>query len=321
MEALVTGGAGFIGRHLVELLVKKGHKVTIIDNLSNGRIENIMEFLESGKIKFIEADLSEPSSLHDLGSFDLIFHLAAQVIVQESIDNPPTSFKDNILSTYNILEFFRTKSKHATMVVVGTCMVYDTAGDSKISETHPLKPASPYAGSKIAAEEMALGYGFGLGLDVRIARPFNTYGPYQKSNHEGGVVNIFCKRFLEGKDLLIYGDGTQTRDLMYVKDTAEFIYKVGITDGLNGQTINGGTGRDISIKDLALLIAKDPNKIQFVPHHHPQSEIMRLVCDNTKAIKLLNWEPKYSLEEGIQETINFLKSFNEQEQLEPHKQT
>ncbi|GAH49256.1 unnamed protein product, partial [marine sediment metagenome] len=140
---------------------------------------------------------------------------------------------------------------------------------------------------------------YGLGLPVVILRPFNTYGPFQKTDMEGGVVSIFVKRKLNNQKLLVYGDGTQTRDLLYVEDCAEFIIKASECEKCVGEIINAGTGRDISMNDLAMLIVGDENSIEHIEHHHPQSEIMKLICNSSKAKKLLNWEPKISLKEGI----------------------
>lgn len=190
-------------------------------------------------------------------------------------------------------------------------MVYDMALASEaIDEEHSVMPMSPYAASKLAAENMALSYYHGCGLPLTILRPFNTYGPLQKVNMEGGVVSIFIQRNLENKVLKVFGDGTQTRDLLYVEDCADFIVKAAFSDKLNGEILNAGFGEDISINDLALMIAKDPKKIVHVEHHHPQSEIQRLVCDYSKAKALLGWAPKTSIEEGIKKTEEWLKEMD-----------
>jgi len=237
---------------------------------------------------------------------DTCIHLAAQINVQESIDHPERAFENNVTGTYNVLEECR---KHDTkLVLVGTCMVYDAAISKQINEEHPVKPASPYASSKLAAEELAISYFHSYGLPVVITRPFNTYGPYQKSNLEGGVVSIFIKRNLERKPLLVFGDGKQTRDLLYVEDCADFIVEATNNKAVVGEVINAGSGKDISINDLALLICKDKNKIKHVPHPHPQSEIRRLVCDYSKAKKILGWKPQTSLREGIKKTTQWLAS-------------
>ncbi|MCJ7720068.1 MAG: GDP-mannose 4,6-dehydratase, partial [Candidatus Hadarchaeum sp.] len=194
------------------------------------------------------------------------------------------------------------------LVLVGTCMVYDAAISKPINENHPLKPASPYASSKLAAEELAMSYFHSYGLPVVITRPFNSYGPFQKSNLEGGVVSIFIKESIGRKLLLVFGDGKQTRDLLYVEDCADFIVKATNSKAVVGEVINAGSGKDISINDLALMICNDKSKIKHVSHPHPQSEIRKLVCNYSKAKKILGWKPKTSLREGIKRTTQWLAS-------------
>lgn len=194
---------------------------------------------------------------------------------------------------------------------MSTCMVYDRCMDETgITEEHPIKPASPYAGSKIAGENMVLSYYFAYGLPTVVIRPFNTYGPFQKTGGEGGVVAIFLKKKLNGETLNIYGEGTQTRDLLFVEDCARFVVEAGYSDAVNGHIVNAGLGRDISINDLAMLIVQDEKRIQHVEHIHPQSEIQKLLCNYEKATKLLGWEPKVSLEEGIRRTEEWIASTN-----------
>jgi nucleoside-diphosphate-sugar epimerase len=188
-------------------------------------------------------------------------------------------------------------------------MVYDLANSSTaINEQHLVKPVSPYAGSKLAAEELAVSYYHGYGLPVVICRPFNTYGPFQKSDMEGGVVSIFIKRNLKGKNLEIFGDGIQTRDLLYVEDCADFILRASFVEEAIGQVFNAGTGKDVSVNDLALLVCKDKKRIKYLPHHHPQSEIAKLCCDYSKAQSLLGWNPRISLQEGISRTEEWIRS-------------
>lgn len=310
MTILITGGAGFIGRWVVRDLLNRKISVVILDNLSNGRLENISEFEDDVNLnEVIIGDITDKEMIGNLFKkyqFEKCIHLAAQINVQESLDHPERSFNNNIIGTYNILE--ECTKYRSKLILIGTCMVYDLANSQKpISETHDTKPASPYAGSKLAAEEIALSYYYGFKLPVVILRPFNVYGPFQKTNMEGGVVSIFVKRKLQNKNLMIYGDGTQTRDLMYVEDCADFIVKSVNSTQCVGQIINGGTGKDISINNLAQLIIKNKEMIEHVPHHHPQSEIMKLVCNNSKAKELLGWEPKISLEEGINKLELWLK--------------
>ena len=311
MNVLVTGGAGFIGRWVVKELLEKGENVTVLDDLSNGSVNNLEEFKDSEQYKgLIEGDILDKKLLFGLfqqNEFKLCVHCAAQINVQESLENPDKSFTINTFGTHNILECARrTKTK---VVLVGTCMVYDVAGATKpISEEHPLMPSSPYAGSKLAAENLAYSYYKGLGHPVVILRPFNTYGPYQKANMEGGVVSIFVQKMLNGEVLNIFGTGEQTRDLLYVEDCADFIVRAAYSEDAVGQVINAGTGNDISINALAKLIAEDESRIKHVDHHHPQSEIQKLVCDYSKAKRILGWEPATSLEEGIEKLETWLRS-------------
>lgn len=302
---LVTGGAGFIGRWIVKRLLDERKDVCVLDDLSNGRAENIEEFRDNPKFEFILGDVRNKEILENLfKDVDICIHAAAAINVQESIDNPQKYYDVNVNGTFNILE--EARKRDVKVVLIGTCMVYDLTSSKAISEEHPLNPKSPYAGSKLAAENLALSYFHAYGLPVVITRPFNTYGPYQKSNMEGGVVSIFIRSLLEGKILNVFGDGTQTRDLLYVEDCAEFIVKASFNKKAIGETINAGYGKDIAIKDLALLICKDVERIRYVKHHHPQSEIPKLLCDYTKAKKLLGWEPKTSLEGGVEKTKEWI---------------
>ncbi len=310
MVILVTGGAGFIGRWVVKELLAKNYDVVIIDNLSNGRLANINEFQNLPNLKeVIIDDITNMEVIIELFlkyNFHMCIHLAAQINVQESLEFPEKSFKHNVIGTYNILESAR--NHNTKVILIGTCMVYDLVGSYKaISETHRTKPTSPYAGSKLAAEELALSYYYGFNLPVIILRPFNTYGPFQKTNMEGGVVSIFVKNKIENKTLYIFGDGTQTRDLLYVEDCAEFIINAAESEDAVGEVINAGTGRDISINDLAMLIIKNKSLIKHIKHHHPQSEIMKLACDNRKVKRLLNWDPHITLEEGILKLENWIR--------------
>lgn len=283
------------------------HKVIVLDNLSNGSLENIRDFQEKSNVSFLNVDVRNVESVRlAFKNVDLCIHLAAQVNVQESLDFPERAFSNNVIGSYNVLE--ECRKNDAGLVLIGTCMVYDLTLSGAINENYSVKPKSPYAGSKVAAEHLALSYFHSYNLPVTVVRPFNTYGPFQKSNMEGGVVNIFIQNYLDGADLLVYGNGEQTRDLLYAEDCADFIVQAAFCKAAVGEVLNGGTGHDIRIKDLALMISKDSRRIKYITHHHPQSEIPKLVCDFSKAKALLGWNPHISLEEGISLTMNWLKN-------------
>ncbi|GGH33107.1 dTDP-glucose 4,6-dehydratase [Paenibacillus segetis] len=311
MNILLTGGAGFIGRWVAKRLLDEGHQLWILDDLSNGREANIEEFKTHPDLQqFIKGTILDEAlmtSLFDEHKFEICYHLGASINVQDSIDDPKTTFDNDTVGTFIVLEQCR---KHNTKVVfMSTCMVYDRCNDEGgITELHPTKPASPYAGAKVAAENMVLSYYYAYNLPTVVIRPFNTYGPFQKTGGEGGVVAIFIKNHLSGKDLNIYGEGTQTRDLLYVEDCARFVVSAGFSDTVNGEIVNAGLGRDISINELALQITGDSLRIKHVEHIHPQSEIQKLLCNSTKAKRLLHWEPEVTLEEGIARTTEWIKS-------------
>lgn len=310
MNILLTGGAGFIGRWVAKRLLDEGHQLWILDDLSNGRESNLDEFWDHPNFKaFIKGTILDEellSNLFEENRFSICYHLGASINVQDSIDDPRTTFNNDTVGTFYILEQCR---KYNTKVVfMSTCMVYDRCMDeSGISELHPTKPASPYAGAKVAAENMVLSYYHAYGLPTVVIRPFNTYGPFQKTGGEGGVVAIFLKNDLDGKMLNIYGEGTQTRDLLYVEDCARFVVAAGFNSAVDGEIVNAGLGEDISVNELALLIVGSSERIKHVPHIHPQSEIQKLLCNSTKAEELLGWKPEVTLRQGIEKTREWIR--------------
>ncbi|MBZ0271649.1 GDP-mannose 4,6-dehydratase [bacterium] len=311
---LVTGAAGFIGRWVVRHLLREtdgGAPIVGLDDLSNGSRENLAEFEHEPRLhEFIEADIRDIDTLTRLFAkhrFGAVFHLAARINVQESIDDPRRTFETDVTATFELLELARAVGSR--VVMVSTCMVYERSlRETGIREDDPVKPASPYAAAKLAGEHLALGHFHAYGLPVAVLRPFNTYGPYQKSSGEGGVVAIFCERALAGEPLSIYGDGTQTRDFLYVTDCARFIVEAGMHPAATGRVLNAGLGEDISINDLARLVGGPGASIEHVAHIHPQSEIMKLRCDRSLARELVGWEPRVGLAEGIRATRDWIAS-------------
>jgi len=341
VKFLVTGGAGFIGRWTVHgLLAKTSATIVVLDDFSNSTKSNLSEFEKESRLQVLSGSVNDPIVLSKVweghGPFDVVYHLAASIRVQDSIDDPRTTYNNDVSGTFEVLECCRRQYFEANGLKIGapfhitsvdqqlqirlprfvfmsTCMVYDRATDpSGIDESHPTRPISPYGASKIAAENLVLSYYFSYKLPTKVIRPFNTYGPFQKSNMEGGVVPIFIARDLNRQPLQIKGDGKQTRDLLYVEDCARFVVEAGLTDKADGEIMNAGLGSDISIVQLASLIA-DPKSggngvpINHVTHDHPQAEIPKLLCNNSKAKRLLNWTPGISLVEGIQRTREWIR--------------
>ena len=323
---LVTGGAGFIGRWLVKELLDDGNNVVILDNLSNGDILNIEEFRENKNLKFIKGDIQDNDILAEVfkDKFDIIYHLASSISVQKSIDNPVSTFYNDTIGTLNILEWAKKqmfggnskmngdgwsiKSKESLypckVIFMSSCMVYDECDKvTGIDELAKVKGVSPFEASKLAAENLVLSYYNTYKLPTVVIRCFNTYGPYQKN---GGVMAAFINSVDKNNDINIYGSGKQTRDLLYVKDCVRLVKMAGDSEGVNGEIINVGTGVDISINELAKVISKNKVKINHIKHLHPQAENMKLLCDYSKAKKLLNWKPIYTIEVGVKETTEWI---------------
>jgi UDP-glucose 4-epimerase len=301
VKVLVTGAAGFIGRWLVGELLARGHTVLPIDSLVTGDVTNLDDFAgQAGMLPFEQGDVRDPAACRRwMDGVDAVAHLAASISVQDSIDDPATTFENDVVGTFNILEAARASGPR--VLFMSTCMVYDGGSTPEgIAETHPTKPASPYAASKLAGEALTLSYFHAYGLPTTVVRPFNTYGPFQRSVGEGGVVAIFTRLSLEERQLRIYGDGTQTRDLLYATDCARFVCDALLSEPATGRILNAGTGADVTVNALAAAIEPDPSRIIHVEHIHPQSEIPVLRCDPRQARRVLGWRPEVTLDDGLQ---------------------
>ena len=306
--AVVTGGAGFIGRWVVKRLLELGKPVLVVDDLSSGSASNLSEFEgQEGYLGLCRLPVHDrPALVAALPKdADVIFHLAARINVQASIDNPRDTFERDVVGTFGVLEWAR--EQRVKVVLMSTCMVYAPSPGSPMTEHHPVLPASPYAACKLSCEHLALSYHKAYHLPVTVLRPFNTYGPFQRSDGEGGVVSIFLRRRLAGAPLVVFGDGAQTRDLLYVEDCASFVVSAGLSAQADGQVLNAGTGTDISILALARLIGGGEVPVVLTPHPHPQAEIPRLICDPSRARDILGWRPKVELAEGLERTRNWIR--------------
>ena len=306
-RAVVTGGAGFIGRATVEMLLGDGWSVVVLDDLSSGSESNL-DGLDGENLDFVEGTIEDPEAVARAfaGRPGLCMHLAARINVQQSIDDPVGTYRPDVVGTLNVLE--ASRATRSTFLFMSSCMVYAPAGGKAIAEDHPVRPASPYAASKLAGETLTIAYGHAYDHPVVVVRPFNTYGPYQRADGEGGVVAIFCDRALAEEPIAVFGDGTQTRDLLYVEDCAEFLLRAAAATETRGMLLNAGTGRDVSINELAGIVGGPDAEIQHVAHPHPQAEIARLVCDASLATRALGWKPAISLEDGIARTKEWLRT-------------
>lgn len=310
MKVLVTGSEGFIGSHLVEALVEKGFKVKAFVRYN---FKNDWGWLEKSKyLKYIEiytGDIRDFDSVYDaIKGVDIVFHLAALISIPYSYISPLAYVKTNIEGTYNVLEASR-KLGVQRVVHTSTSEVYGTAQYVPIDENHPYNPQSPYAASKAAADHLVLSYYRSFGLPVTIVRLFSTYGPRQSAR---AIIPTIISQLLSGKRQIRLGNLKPTRDLNYVKDTVNGFLTVGLHEKSLGDVFNLGTGNEISVGDLAKLIMKligtEAEIIVDKERLRPEkSEVERLVANAEKARRLTGWEPKYTLEDGLKETIEWIK--------------
>ncbi|TRO47900.1 NAD-dependent epimerase/dehydratase family protein [Candidatus Bathyarchaeota archaeon] len=307
---LITGGAGFIGSHLAEDLVKSGYSVKIIDDFSTGNVNNILGLFNYKNFKMIRGSITDKELLTKaVSNVDAIFHLAAQIHVDRSIIEPSYTFKVNTLGTLNILDA-ALENDVEPVVYASTSEVYGSAKYVPMDEDHPLNPASPYAASKAAADRLCFSYYNTYKLPVVIVRCFNTYGPRQKDSGYAAAIPKFIKRALAGLPAVIYGDGKQTRDYMYVRDTVS-AYKLILKSYENvlGKAINFGTGKEISILELAKTISQLAGNKSTPIHAAPRAgEVTRLCADMKLAEKTLGFTPEYSIKKGLEEFINWYRA-------------
>jgi UDP-glucose 4-epimerase len=311
MKILVTGAAGFLGSHIAEKYVQGGHIVYALDNLMNGNLNNIRTLLHKKNFKFIHDDIRRDEMYHKLPSdLDAIIHLAAQIHVDRSIVNPEETFKINVDGTLKLLEFSRMndvkKILHAS-----TSEVYGTAEYAPMDECHPLSAKHPYGVSKIAADRLCYTYNETYDLGVDIVRCFNLFGSRQKDTGYGGVIAIFINRLLQNKPPIIYGDGEQTRDYMFVEDAVNAYDKVLMAKGNPGKNgINFGSGKEISINEIARLIIKNSHKELKPIHVEPRPvEVQRLFADITKAKNLLGFVPAVDFEKGLASLMDWYENY------------
>ncbi len=235
---------------------------------------------------------------------ETIFHLAADAYVPNSFNHPREGMESNLWGTINVLEACRTLNKLKAVVCTSSSEIYGTAQYAPIDENHPLNPSSPYAASKVAADRAAYSYFNTYHLPVAIIRPFNTFGP----RHTYDVIPKFIRLAKNGEPLTVHGKGLQTRDFTYVEDMVEAFLLMGSHPKALGQSVNFGTGRDVTIKKTAELVKSfvgSDSPIVYTPQR--TAEVHRLICDNRLAKKLFNWKPKFSFEEGLKKNIEWAR--------------
>lgn len=312
-RVLVTGGGGFIGSHLVERLVQLGAQTRALVRYNSAGSWGWLDHSEAkDDVEVILGDLRDQDSLERaVRGSDVVFHLAALIAIPYSYHAPMSYVRTNVEGTLNVLQS-AIRNDVGLVVHTSTSEVYGTAKSVPITEDHPLQGQSPYSASKIGADKIAESFFLSFGLPVVTIRPFNTYGPRQSAR---AVIPTIVSQAL-AEPAIRLGNLEPTRDLNYVADTVEGFIKAAETPQAGGQVINLGTGREISIGDVATtilrMLGKDLPILTDNERVRPDnSEVDRLCADNSRARAILGWESRYTLEEGLGRTIEWIKENNE----------
>jgi NAD dependent epimerase/dehydratase len=311
-KLLITGACGFIGSHLTEMCVEQGYSVTAFDRYNS---ENHWGWLENSKykseIQVILGDIRDYDSvLKASKNIDAVMHLAALIGIPYSYDSPLAYIRTNIEGTYNILQASREREID-NILITSTSETYGSAQTKAIDENHPKVGQSPYSATKIAADQLAISFHRSFNMPIKIVRPFNTYGPRQSSR---AIIPNITSQLLHSNKLKL-GNLEPTRDFTYVTDTCSAFLEILDCPKLIGQEVNIGMNEEISIEQLAYKIARILGKEfeiegQELRKRPSSSEVERLNCDNKKILELTNWNPKYNLDSGLSETIEWLKDYS-----------
>lgn len=307
---LVTGADGFIGSHLAELLVTEGFKVRALCQYNSFSSWGWLDQSPlKGDMEIVLGDVRDPSQMRSLaGGVDIIFHLAALIAIPYSYQAPSSYVDTNIHGTLNVLQAAR-EAGVSRIVQTSTSEVYGTARYAPIDEKHPLQAQSPYSATKIGSDALAFSYFSSFDLPVVIARPFNTFGPRQSAR---AVIPTVLTQLLTGQRRIKLGNLTPTRDFNFVLDTCAGFLALAKCDAAIGKTVNIGSGREISIGDTVKMIARlmqvdieiESDEQRLRPNH---SEVERLLCDNTLIHQLTGFKPRFTLEEGLARTLEWLR--------------
>ncbi|MBA4283786.1 MAG: NAD-dependent dehydratase [Candidatus Puniceispirillum sp.] len=312
-KVLVTGAGGFIGSHLTEELVKAGAEVTALVHYNSNSYTANLRFLQKEilfSIKIVFGDIQDGFMMNQLSEGkDIVFHLAALIGIPYSYVAPAAYVAANITGTLNMLEAARTH-RVGKLLVTSTSETYGTALYAPIDEKHPMQGQSPYSATKIGADKISESYYLSFGLPVCIFRPFNTFGPRQSTR---AVIPTIISQVLSDSPEIRLGSLDPVRDMLFVKDTARGYMLAGLAENTNGEVVSVGTGRGVTIGEIVNMVQQicGTNKpvIEENQRIRPEkSEVMKLICDYSRAKNLLKWEPLYTLESGLTEVIEFMKA-------------
>ena len=306
-KAIVTGGAGFIGSHLIESLLDEGLEVISIDDYSTGKEENLRHLENNTKLKIVKCDVTDYSELKKyFEGVDIVFHEAASKKTI-CLKDPRRDLQVNGAGTFNILELSRD-FKVKKVVHASTGSVYGEPIIFPQNEEHPLRPNSYYGVSKLSGDRYARAFVDLYNLDVTILRYFHVYGPRQEYNDFGGVIPIFCRKLLQNESPIIHGDGSQQRSFTYVDDIVNINKLVAITDGTKGEIYNCPSGISVTIEEIALNIRKELNKenLEIIHDDWTIGDIKYFELDNKK-VKALGYPSFVDFDKGLKETIDWMK--------------
>ncbi|MFL6144089.1 MAG: NAD-dependent epimerase/dehydratase family protein [Labedaea sp.] len=309
MRALVTGGAGFIGSILVDRLVRDGHEVVVVDDLRRGRRENL-DGVPGSRVELHEIDVRAPeiAALVAGARPEVVFHLAAQIDVRLSVADPLLDVSQNVLATVNLAEAARRARVRKIVFASSGGSIYGTPDRLPVTESVPVNPKSPYAASKVAAEVYLNTYRELYGLDCTHLALANVYGPTRDPYGEAGVVAIFANALLTGQPTTVFGDGTNTRDYVYVSDVVDaFVAASGERGG--GRRYNIGTGRQTSDRELHTLVAKAAG-VADQPRAAPArfGDLRRSMLDSSAARAELGWRPRVDIAAGVRRTVEHFRA-------------
>ncbi|MDZ7372415.1 MAG: SDR family NAD(P)-dependent oxidoreductase [candidate division KSB1 bacterium] len=310
-RVLVTGAGGFIGSHLTEALLREGAEVRAFLRYNSRNTRGLLEELPEGDLREIEiifGDLKDPAAVNRaVKGVEVVFHLGALIAIPYSYLNPTDFVQTNVLGTLNVLNSCLEYGV-ARLICTSTSEVYGTLRYAPMDEDHPLDARSPYAASKVGADQLALSYHRAFGLPVTILRPFNTYGPRQSLR---AVIPTILVQALRS-EVVYLGALHPTRDFNYVTDIVDAFLRAATAPGIEGEIVHVGTGREVSVRELCEAVGRVLGvKVKVVQDQRrlrpAESEVLRLVCNPAKARKLLGWEPRVSLEEGLARTARWIQ--------------
>ncbi|GAB4903140.1 UDP-glucose 4-epimerase [Mycobacterium avium subsp. hominissuis] len=310
MRALVTGAAGFIGSTLVDRLLADGHTVVGLDNFASGRASNLEHLVGNPAHVFVEADIvtADLEAILDEHRPEVVFHLAAQIDVRHSVADPQFDASVNVIGTVRLAEASRRTGVRKIVHTSSGGSIYGTPPTYPTPETVPTDPASPYAAGKVAGEIYLNTFRHLYGLDCSHIAPANVYGPRQDPHGEAGVVAIFAQALLSGKPTKVFGDGTNTRDYVFVDDVVDAFVKAS-GDAGGGQRFNIGTGVETSDRQLHSAVAAAVGGPDDPEFHPPRlGDLKRSCLDIGLAARVLGWQPKVGLQQGVARTVEYFRN-------------